>query len=540
MPGLDLKENPARTLSKSQWERIGVKRRAGALIPLFSIYSKKSIGVGDLGDLKLSIDWIRSIGHSIIQLLPLNEVGAFFCPYDPVSSFALEPLYLSFDREFFLGIRGFEPRISNLRKKFPLDAKFVDYALKDEKLRLLRDYFLKQSPLGNRDLEIFKEENSYWLPDFALYRVIKARQGEKPWYEWEDNLRDRDRKALSDFSREHKQEIEFQYWLQWQLYRQLKGIKDYAARKGVLLKGDLPLLVSRDSADVWAHPEFFKLEFAAGAPPDMYCANGQRWGMPPYNWENIASDDYRYLKEKLKYADNFYDLLRVDHVVGLFCIWMIPESEPFNNQGIKGFFDPPDAASWEKQGRQILKVLIDNTDMLLCAEDLGLTPEICPQVINDLGIPGNDVQRWAKDWSGSRDFISGEKYRFLSVAMLSTPDTANWPRWWENEAGAGEKEELWKMLGLPGGVRERSDQELVNAALGICYSSRAIFCINNIFDLFFLDDIISNDPHRYRINRPGTISDKNWSLRLPIPLEELLHSKINTKMRRLSESSGRI
>lgn len=537
---LGLKENPYATPSKAQWEKIGVKRRAGVLIPLFSIYSNKSTGFGDLGDLKLCVDWLDSIGHSIIQLLPLNEVGAFGCPYDPISSFALEPMYLSLDQKFLPGISDFRSQIRELKKRFPTTTKFADYSLKNEKLGLLGDYFFRNNPGGDPDFQSFKEANSYWLADYALYKVIKSRQHELPWYEWESVYRDRQKSALSDFASKYKDQIEFHCWLQWQLYRQLKEIKAYAAEKSVLLKGDLPLLVSRDSADVWAQREFFKLEFASGAPPDMFCTKGQRWGMPPYDWGSIASRDYRYLREKLKYAENFYDLARIDHVVGLFCIWAIPTSAPFENHGIGGFFDPPDPASSQMQGREILKVLIDSTNMLLCAEDLGTTPEACPQVINELGIPGNDVQRWVKDWSGKGNFLPGEKYRFLSVAMLSTPDTANWPGWWENEAQAQEKEELWDLFGLSGKIRQKSDQELVGAAVNFCYSSNAVFCINNIFDLFFLDGITHDDPSAYRINSPGVISNKNWSLRLPISLEDLFENKISALVGQLSESSGRI
>jgi len=537
---LGLLEDPTVTASKAPWEKIGVKRRAGVLIPLFSIYSDKSTGVGDLGDLRLCIDWIEAIGHSILQLLPLNEVGAFRCPYDPISSFALEPMYLSLDQRFLPGISDFASRLAELKKRFPTTTKYLDYSLKNEKIDLLGDYFLQNNPGGDPEFKSFKEANSYWLFDYALYKVIKSRQDELSWYEWEAAYRDRDKDVLSDFSREHKNRIEFHCWLQWQLYRQLKDIKAYAAKKNVLLKGDLPLLVSRDSADVWAQRDCFKLEFASGAPPDMFCAKGQRWGMPPYDWGKIASRDYRYLREKLKYAENFYDLARIDHVVGLFCIWTIPVSAPFEDRGIGGFYDPPDQLSRESQGREILKVLLESTDMLFCAEDLGITPKVCPRVISELGIPGNDVQRWVKDWAGGRNFLPAQEYRFLSVAMLSTPDTANWPGWWENEAQAEEKKELWGLFGLTGQIRQKSDQELVGAAVDFCYSSKAVFCINNIFDLFFLDGVIRDDPSSYRINSPGAISKENWSLRLPISLQDLFENKISALVSQLSESSGRI
>jgi len=397
--------------------------------------------------------------------------------------------------------------------------------------------------------------------------------------------------------------------LQWQLFLQFKEAKDYAGKKGILLKGDLPILVSRDSADVWQHPEFFKLEYAAGAPPDMYCAKGQRWGMPTNNWEQIRADGFRYLTEKLKYAQNFYDILRIDHVVGIFRIWSIPYGDPLENQGLNGFFDPAQEDRWGGQGRGILLTMLNSTRMLLCAEDLGIIPRVCIDTIKELGIPGNDVQRWVKDWNNRHDFLAPSEYRNLSVAMLSTHDTTNWPAWWENEAGTvdealfirkchergidyqrakpalfdpslsrhgrlrwklsvdsveefvgilgkqrqevmdfidmyentfREKEKLWKHFGLSGAMKEKCDSTITEAAVKISLESAAVFCINTIFDWLYLSSLLKGDTYQYRINTPGTVSNKNWSLTIPIPLEELLKDKVNIEIRSLIASSKRV
>jgi len=419
---------------KDKWKRIGTNKRAGVLAPLFSIYSQNSLGIGDFLDLKLLIEWAHQTANSIIQLLPLNEVGPLFCPYDSLSSFALEPMYISL-KTLAAKDKSFPDKIGNLKRTFPAGKPYVDYGIKKAKISLLWEIYLQDSKLPCAEFKQFQEENTYWLNDFALFKVLKDYHQGRPWYEWEDKYKNRDGEALKVFQKEHEREIEFQIWVQWQLYKQFKEIRTYAQRKKVLLKGDLPILVSRDSADVWQHPEFFKLEYASGAPPDMYCAKGQRWGMPTYNWERISADRYRYLKEKLRYAQNFYDILRIDHVVGLFRIWSIPYNEPLENQGLNGFFDPKDEKEWEEHGRQILSVVVNSTDMLICAEDLGVIPKACPKIMEELGIPGNDVQRWVKDWKVKHDFLKPQDYRPLSVAMLSTHDTTNWPGWWENEAG---------------------------------------------------------------------------------------------------------
>jgi len=428
-------EELLKTKSGDKWGKIGLKKRSGVLVPLFSIYSKDTIGIGELDDIKLMADWCVKTGNSIIQLLPLNKLGATFCPYDSISSFALEPLYMSL-KHFGGSSKGpLAKEIKALVKAFPPGAKFADYSIKEEKIRLLRKVFNEEDPEGTPEFKRFKQDNSYWLEDFGLFAALKSYYKNSAWFEWEDGHRLRDPEALELFRKSHSREISFRIWMQWHLYRQFKEVKEYVASKGVFLKGDLPILVSRDSADVWAHPEFFKLDLASGAPPDMYTSRGQRWGMPPNNWEEIVKDGYKYIKEKLKYSGNFYDILRVDHVVGLFRIWSIPYNEPAENQGLNGHFDPPEESKWGPQGSKILSVMLESTDMLLCAEDLGTIPKICTDTIRKLGIPGNEVQRWVKDWEKRHDFLMPQEYRGLSVAMLSTHDTTSWAAWWENEAG---------------------------------------------------------------------------------------------------------
>jgi 4-alpha-glucanotransferase len=584
-------------------------KRAGVLIPLFSVYSEKSFGIGDFDDLKPAVDWLKFTGNSILQLLPMNEMGGTLCPYDSVSSFALEPAYISLAGLPLPKDKSFKRQIESLRRALPHPGSHVDYAVRGEKLRIMREIFASGESAASLQFAAFQSDNSYWLEDFSLYKVIKEICHGAPWYEWPLELRNRDGGAIEEILKRHSQEIDFQKWVQWQLFEQFKEAKAYACAKKIFLKGDLPILVSRDSADVWAHAGFFKLEFAAGAPPDMYCAKGQRWGMPTYNWENIKADGYRYLKEKLKYAQNFYDILRIDHVVGLFRIWSIPYNDAQENQGLNGRFDPSDECLWRQHGSQILKVMQDSTDMRLCAEDLGVIPQSCTETLRDLNIPGNDVQRWVKDWSLKHDFLDPEDYRRLSVTMLSTHDTTNWPAWWENEAGTvdealfirkcsdqrnigfeqvkgllfdpsrsrhgrlrwrddvdsaqklveilglpgehlndfldlwensfREKEKLWKKLKLKGPMREKSDPEIVEAALKGNLCSAALISINTIFDLFYLGDILKGDPYGCRINTPGTVSSKNWSLIIPFSIDELKKNPVSVKIKEMVLASGR-
>jgi 4-alpha-glucanotransferase len=448
-----------KTFSADKWKAIGTHKRAGLLAPLFSVYSKNSAGIGDLDDLKLLVDLCEKTGISILQLLPMNEIGVTFCPYDAISSFALEPSYISFNAAPLTCNKAIKAKIDRIKKFFPAGSGHVDYAVREEKRQVLWDIFAA-GPGVSPEFKKFIAANKYWLDDLALYKVLKNHHSGKPWYDWEEGYAYRDEDALSQFAEEHEKDIVFQKWIQWVLYKQFKAAKEYAASKHLLIKGDLPILISRDSADVWAHPGYFKLDFAAGAPPDMYCSKGQRWGMPTYDWEKIAADKYIYFKEKLKYAENFYDILRIDHVVGLFRIWSIPYNEPLENEGLKGAFDPADENLWSDHGRQILSVLTDNTKMLLCAEDLGMIPKACPAMLKEFGIPGNEVQRWVKDWSVSHDFLAPKEYRAIAVAMLSTHDTTNWAAWWENEAGTVDEALFIRKCGERGINYERVKGEL--------------------------------------------------------------------------------
>lgn len=602
-------ENLNNSASRDKWNRMGLHKRAGILIPLFSVYSKNSTGIGDFADLKLLADLCGNIGVSILQLLPMNETGSTNCPYDAVSSFALEPAYISLESLPSAKKRSTRTKINNIKKSFPAGKPNVDYGIKEAKINLLLDIYMEEKNRSSADYKKFAEDNGYWLDDFALFKVLKYHHNGRPWYEWDEAYAVRDTVSLGVFCEEHKKEIAFQKWVQWICHSQFKDAASYAHSKGVKICGDLPILTSRDSSDVWAHPEFFKLDFAAGAPPDMYCAKGQRWGMPTYNWEAVESDGYSYIKEKLRYSQEFYDILRIDHVVGLFRIWSIPYDNPFENEGLNGFFDPQDEKTWPEHGKDILSVMLENTEMLLCGEDLGMIPKSCPETLKEFGIPGNDVQRWVKDWQTTHDFLEPREYRLFSIAMLSTHDTTNWPAWWENEAGTvdealfirkcrdrgidydavktrlfnnkesrhgrlrwldsvesldsliailgkrreeladfielyentyREKEKLWKHLKLKGKTREKYDPEILAGALKITLSSRSVYCIENLIDYMFLDDIFGPDPYKYRINRPGTVSKDNWSLVIPMPLEDILKHKICISIKDLIVSSDRI
>ena len=418
--------------SRPHWDRVGLKRRAGVCAPLFSLHSKESVGIGEIPDLISFIDWSASVGLSIIQLLPLNDVGYDFAPYSAKSSFALDPMYLSLRKMAGVDTDRFEGEIKALSERFPIGAR-VNYGIKGAKMDLLWRMFVQRDKPEDSRFQLYRRRTAYWLRDDALYKILKQRFHGASWEQWPDPFRDRKAIALDNLVSEERESVRFHEWLQWQLYEQFLVVKAHAKSREVLLMGDMPFLVARDSADVWAHPAYFRLDLSAGAPPDLYFAGGQRWGMPAYNWPAMARGDYDYLERKLRYAENFYDMYRVDHVIGVFRLYTIPVSSPPERGGLDGQFEPKDEQKWETHGRRLLEVMLASTRMLPCGEDLGVVPACSYKVLRELSIPGLDVQRWAKDWGKTYAFRDPNTYRLNAVAVCSTHDMSIVPAWWKYE-----------------------------------------------------------------------------------------------------------
>ncbi len=600
--------------TSGKWKRIGVERRAGVALPLFSVYSKKSIGIGEIPDLRFVIDWCSITGMSVLQLLPLNEVGNDFAPYNAVSTFALEPMYLSIEKLMNADLKPFRSELRILKKKFPNGNERVDYRIKAEKLLLLRKIFETSDLENNGKYQCFVNKNIRWLKYFALFKVLLNLNFGKSWMEWDLKYKYISLLTAEKILNSHSDEINFQYWLQWQLYEQMISVKKYAKRKKVFIMGDLPFLVSRNSADVWAYKNYFKLNLSAGAPSDMYFSKGQRWGTPPYNWDNIAADKYVYISERLKYAENFFDMFRIDHFVGLFRVWTIDLNTPSEYAGLLGKFDPEDEISWEDHGRKIVSIMNESTSMIPCAEDLGTVPKCSEKVLREFGIPGINVQRWEKTHGGNVNFLAADDYRINSVATVSTHDSSTLPIWWENEAGTIDElsfKLICEDLGIKGndylillnklfdknfssgsrlfwkkeitnvyilleilklnyneakkitdmylssfneknkflkyiGLNEKSDTacsvNFIKKSLEKISSANSIFSIQLMMEYFYLDkDILKKYSGKdFRINLPGTVNDYNWSMVLPVSLEELKELEINNVIKDLNVRSGRI
>ena len=515
MDGSPVPDFLAHAASRSHWERIGVRRRFGVCVPLFSLRSNRGCGVGDVGDLADLFQWMEAIGAEVLQLLPVNDCGNDGVPYSALSAFALDPIYVALDR-----IPGIEAHLDLLAEFAAAAAELnrsprVAYRrVRETKFALLgRALERLDGPGLEAELSAFDADNP-WLADYLPYRAIKEREGFASWEDWDERWQGED--GIARIREIAPDRIRFHRFAQWVLDRQFREARAAAQRHGVLIEGDIPILVARDSADVWRHRGLFRLDVSAGAPPDMYAHDGQNWGFPTYDWSAHQADGHAWWRARLKHAERFYHLYRIDHVVGFFRIWTIPAGE---SSGRNGEFEPSDESRWGDHGRGILSMMLDASTMLPLGEDLGTIPDVCRATLADLGICGFKVQRWEKRWHGDRRFIEPSDYPPLSMATLSTHDSEILAQWWAENPD--ERRELARLLGLDGEPPAMLDPTLHRRILAWIRNAGSLFVVLLIQELLGAHGRLPGDPASHRINLPGVVSPVNWTWRCPLTIEAL-------------------
>lgn len=322
-------------------------RGAGVGLPVSSIRTRNSFGVGDFIDIKLLVDWASHVGLKLIQFLPLNDtIGTHsdldILPYAAISAFALNPLYLN------LPALGEMPKNSSLAKQYtPKQAElnalelmpFLDII--NFKLGYAKEAYLYQKKdfLEDKEFKSFFAENQYWLVPYAAYCVLRDRYQTNDYLKWE-KYKDYDEKTIKDFvdpKQSHFDEVALNYYIQFHLHKQLQEAGKYANEHQVILKGDIPIGVNRNSVDTWVNPELYHMGMNAGAPPDMFAVKGQNWSLPTYNWEAMKASDFKWWKQRFSQMSNYFDTFRIDHILGFFRIWQIPLEQV---EGIMGHLNP--------------------------------------------------------------------------------------------------------------------------------------------------------------------------------------------------------
>ena len=513
-------------------------RGAGTAIPVFSLRSEDDFGIGEFKDLHALIDWAAATGQCIIQLLPVTDTtrkGEWkdSYPYSPVSAFALHPIFMNLQA---LGIKEgvkFKKLQQELNSLPEIDWPRVFEA----KMGYIRKAFLRR---GAKDMQSpsyrkFEAENAEWLPEYAGF-----------------------------CAKRDKLEPEYYCWMQYHLDKQLYAEVKYARSKGVSLKGDLPIGVSGDSAEAYWHPQLFNLDSTAGAPPDYFSRDGQYWGFPTYNWEEMAKDNYAWWKARLKKMSRYFDAFRIDHILGFFRIWEIPQGF---HTGTAGYFNPalPYSAAeiynmqlpidglfhedprhpgmyqplitpasqnlpqwqqerfgalyndffyhrhdefWRRNAEKKLPELLSATGMLACGEDLGMVPDCVPEVMEHEKILSLKMR--GMDQKG--------EWNYLSVCSTSSHDMETLRMQCQNDP------EPWEVRNM----------------LGEFLFSPSMLAIFPLQDWLALDKGLRRpERNEERINQPADPNHK-WRFRMHLNLSQLKDaSALNAEICGMLKDSGR-
>ena len=318
----------------------------GVSVPVFSLRSKNSFGIGEFNDLKLLADWASRTGLKLIQILPVNDTSATLTwrdsyPYAAISAFALHPIYLNLES---VAGKKYSALIKPLRKKQKQlnDLQEVDYEQVIKfKLSTLRELFAvqKEDFLKDEDFLEFFEDNRHWLVPYAAFCYLRDRNGTSDFTKWK-LYSVYEKAAIEKYvspRAKHYSEIALTYFIQYHLHLQLKDAVKYAHKHHVILKGDIPIGVYRYSCDAWMAPELYHMDQQAGAPPDAFAVKGQNWGFPTYNWDRMSQDGFEWWNQRFVQMSNYFDAFRIDHILGFFRIWSIPLHSV---EGIMGRFVP--------------------------------------------------------------------------------------------------------------------------------------------------------------------------------------------------------
>lgn len=492
-------------------------RKSGILMHLSSLPSPYGIGTMGTAARKF-VDFLKEGGQSFWQLLPVCPTSYGDSPYQSYSTYAGNPYFIDLDMLEEMGL---------LEKQ---DYETIDWESTPERvnygalyrkrypvLQKATSRFLQNPP---QDFELFCKENEGWLSDFALFMALKDIHGGAPWSEWGIPFRNRDEEALRRVSEEQRDHILFWKVLQYLFFRQWRELKAYANERGISIIGDLPIYVSLDSVDVWAHPELFQLDDnkvpkeVAGCPPDGFSADGQLWGNPLYDWDYMEEHHFTWWIQRIAYLCQVYDTLRIDHFRAFDSYYAIPygETTAKNGQWRQG----PGMKLFEEVERTIGRQSI-------IAEDLGYLTDSVRKLLKDSGFPGMKVLEFAFD---SRD-SSGTEYlphNFIRncVAYAGTHDNDTILGWFQ-EADGEDTAYCREYLGISDG------NELNWSMMCALWESVADLTIVQAQDLLGLGS-------EARMNAPSTVGG-NWCWRA---LSGVFTPELAKKLRRKMQIYGRL
>ena len=575
---------------------------AGTVIPIFSLRSEGSFGVGDFGDLKMMIEWCDKTKQRVLQVLPINDTNMTKTwqdsyPYNSISIYALHPQYTDFRQLPAIKDETKREAFENLRKELNALPQ-IDYErMFSAKLDYLREIFAQEWTAVQRreSYKTFFEQNKEWLVPYAAFCYYRDLYGTAVFSEWpkEATLNNTQKTTFKG-----KKELQFWYFVQYNLDAQMREAHAHARAHRVILKGDIPIGISRDGVEAWVEPKYFNLNGQAGAPPDAFSADGQNWGFPTYNWDAMLADGCSWWVRRFRKMAEYFDAYRIDHVLGFFRIWEIPmphksglmgqfspalgmsreEIEAYGVQFNEGLFlvdhkrsdrwHPRIAVQyqeayqnisedqkfcfnrlyndyfyrrnnqfWYTEAMKKLPKLTQATRMLVCAEDLGMVPDCVPWVMNELRILSLEIQSMPKDPTTRFGKLSHNPYR--SVDTISTHDMATLRQWWDEDE---ERSQTYFNTSLRrGGPAPRPlpgwlAKDIVSRHL----TSPSMLCLLSFQDWMSIDEKLRlPDENAERINIPAN-PRHYWRYRMHLTIEQLMQAdELNEEISTLIIQSGR-
>lgn len=497
-----------------------MSRATGILLPITSLPDKYGIGCFSKRAYDF-IDWLKGAGQTYWQILPVGPTSYGDSPYQSFSTFAGNPYFIDLEALIEEGVLTRE------------ECDAVDFGENDtdidyEKMYLgryplLRKAYERSNVTQNAEFVQFVEENSWWLSDYALFMAVKARFDGKPWTEWAEDIRLRWGFAMDYYRRELYFDIEFQQYMQYLFFKQWNALKAYAHKQCIQLIGDIPIYVSMDSADTWAHPELFQLDeynkpyAVAGCPPDGFSATGQLWGNPLYRWGYHKSTNYDWWMSRLWYSFKLYDVVRIDHFRGFDEYFSIPYGDKTAVNG-----------HWEKgPGIDLFRTMEQRLGWHeVIAEDLGYVTDSVRQLVRDSGFPGMKVLEFAfdsRDTGSANDYLP-HNYIENCVAYTGTHDNETLMGWMDSIMES--ERELCRTYLCD---HYTPQSELYRPMIAAIMRSAAKTCIIPLQDYLGMDNTC-------RINKPSTLGI-NWRWRATA---DLFSEELQAELLRVAKLYGRM
>ncbi|MDR4509393.1 MAG: 4-alpha-glucanotransferase [Candidatus Brocadiaceae bacterium] len=497
------------------------KRRSGILLHITSLPSPH--GIGDFGPLAYTfIDFLAEAKQCLWQILPLNPTSTAYgsSPYSSCSAFAGNHIMISPDILLEEGLL----ETSDLEHEMPLPDERADYAQvaahKENLLQKAYQRFYQKGKEERYGFQLFCEKNAHWLDDYSLFIALKEHFQGKVWSRWPAEIKYREKAAMEEWGEKLRERTGKERFIQYIFFKQWHKLKDYAHKKNIQIIGDIPIYVTYDSADVWSHPELFKLDeneqpvCVAGVPPDYFSETGQRWGNPIYTWEFHKETGFLWWIKRLEHNLKLFDIVRLDHFRGFVAYWEIPAQEEtaVNGKWIE--------APVEDFFTTIFKRFPSAT---LIAEDLGtITPDV-KLIMETFEFPGMKLLLFAFGDDIAKNPYAPHNYVKNCVVYTGTHDNNTIKGWFKNEAHGETRKRLSRYLG-----REVSETNVCGELIRLAMMSIADTVIIPMQDILGLDE-------EARMNLPATTAN-NWSWRV---LSEQLTASVANEIREITETYGR-